>query len=88
MALMMLWSRLAALRHARKLSMYPDFIIFLDIHSLRCSVVSRVPLGMDDGITDRRNGGVTYYLRVGRNVCHGSDSTESAENEIKLWFPE
>ena len=26
--------------------------------------------------------------RVGRNVCHGSDSTESAEHEIKLWFPE
>lgn len=21
-----------------------------------------------------------------RNVCHGSDSVESAEKEIKLWF--
>lgn len=28
------------------------------------------------------------FSRVGRNVCHGSDSTESAEHEIKLWFPE
>lgn len=26
--------------------------------------------------------------RVGRNVCHGSDAVESAEKEIKLWFPE
>ncbi|KAJ7172682.1 nucleoside diphosphate kinase [Mycena filopes] len=27
-------------------------------------------------------------LAVGRNICHGSDSVESAEKEIKLWFPE
>ena len=25
---------------------------------------------------------------VGRNLIHGSDSKESAENEIALWFPE
>jgi len=29
-----------------------------------------------------------YALAVGRNICHGSDSVESAEHEIKLWFPE
>ncbi|KAJ7219087.1 nucleoside diphosphate kinase [Mycena pura] len=29
-----------------------------------------------------------YCLAVGRNICHGSDSVESAEKEIKLWFPE
>ncbi|KAF8737711.1 hypothetical protein AX14_012480 [Amanita brunnescens Koide BX004] len=29
-----------------------------------------------------------YALGIGRNVCHGSDSVESAEKEIKLWFPE
>lgn len=23
---------------------------------------------------------------VGRNVCHGSDSVETAKNEISLWF--
>jgi nucleoside-diphosphate kinase len=25
---------------------------------------------------------------IGRNVCHGSDSVESANAEIALWFPE
>ncbi|KAG5639588.1 Nucleoside diphosphate kinase B [Sphagnurus paluster] len=29
-----------------------------------------------------------YCLAVGRNICHGSDSVESAEKEIGLWFPE
>lgn len=29
-----------------------------------------------------------FCIEVGRNVCHGSDSVESAENEIALWFPE
>jgi len=28
-----------------------------------------------------------YALAVGRNICHGSDSVESAEKEIALWFP-
>ncbi|KAK4104002.1 nucleoside diphosphate kinase [Parathielavia hyrcaniae] len=27
-----------------------------------------------------------YCLQMGRNVCHGSDSVESANNEIALWF--
>merc|ERR1712146_243302 len=27
-------------------------------------------------------------LDIGRNICHGSDSHESAAKEIKLWFPE
>ena len=25
-------------------------------------------------------------VQVGRNICHGSDSAESAETEIALWF--
>eukprot|EP00388_Colpodella_angusta_P042292 GDKK01055825.1.p1 GENE.GDKK01055825.1~~GDKK01055825.1.p1 ORF type:complete len:115 (+),score=2.20 GDKK01055825.1:2-346(+) len=25
---------------------------------------------------------------TGRNVCHGSDSAQSAQREIELWFPE
>lgn len=29
-----------------------------------------------------------FCLEVGRNICHGSDSVESAEKEIALWFPE
>ena len=27
-----------------------------------------------------------YCIEVGRNICHGSDSVESAEKETKLWF--
>ncbi|KAK4147240.1 nucleoside diphosphate kinase [Dichotomopilus funicola] len=27
-----------------------------------------------------------FCLQTGRNVCHGSDSVESAEKEIALWF--
>ena len=25
-------------------------------------------------------------IHVGRNICHGSDSVESANDEIALWF--
>merc|ERR1712020_706739 len=27
-----------------------------------------------------------FCVQVGRNICHGSDSVESANKEIKLWF--
>ena len=27
-----------------------------------------------------------YCIHVGRNICHGSDSVESANKEIDLWF--
>ena len=27
-----------------------------------------------------------YAIQVGRNLCHGSDSVESANKEMKLWF--
>ena len=29
-----------------------------------------------------------FCVQVGRNICHGSDSVESANKEIKLWFKE
>uniref|UniRef100_A0A7S2ETK7 Nucleoside diphosphate kinase n=1 Tax=Trieres chinensis TaxID=1514140 RepID=A0A7S2ETK7_TRICV len=29
-----------------------------------------------------------FCIEVGRNVCHGSDSVESANKEIAHWFPE
>lgn len=29
-----------------------------------------------------------FALEVGRNICHGSDSVESADREIALWFEE
>lgn len=28
-----------------------------------------------------------YSIDLGRNICHGSDSPESAEHELKMWFP-
>jgi len=31
-------------------------------------------------------GVLTWEQDVGRNVCHGSDSVESAKKEIDLWF--
>ena len=27
-----------------------------------------------------------FCIDVGRNICHGSDSVESANKEIDLWF--
>lgn len=27
-----------------------------------------------------------YCIDIGRNICHGSDSVETANKEIKLWF--
>lgn len=29
-----------------------------------------------------------FAIDVGRNICHGSDAVDTAEREIKLWFPE
>jgi len=29
-----------------------------------------------------------FCVDIGRNICHGSDSVESAEKEIALWFKE
>jgi len=29
-----------------------------------------------------------YAITIGRNMIHGSDSAESAKNEISLWFTE
>lgn len=29
-----------------------------------------------------------YSIDLGRNICHGSDSSESAAHELKMWFPE
>merc|ERR1711977_373035 len=29
-----------------------------------------------------------FAIDVGRNICHGSDSVESAQKEIGLWFTE
>jgi nucleoside-diphosphate kinase len=29
-----------------------------------------------------------YSIEMGRNICHGSDSPESAAHELQMWFPE
>jgi nucleoside-diphosphate kinase len=29
-----------------------------------------------------------FSIDLGRNICHGSDSPDSAEHELKMWFPE
>jgi len=29
-----------------------------------------------------------YSIDLGRNICHGSDSPESAKHELEMWFPE
>ncbi|OBZ75681.1 Nucleoside diphosphate kinase [Grifola frondosa] len=50
-------------------------------------VVAMVWEGLDAVKTGRTIRG-DFALAVGRNICHGSDSVENAEKEIKLWFPE
>ena len=29
---------------------------------------------------------IVWCVQVGRNICHGSDSVDSANKEIALWF--
>jgi nucleoside-diphosphate kinase len=29
-----------------------------------------------------------YSIDMGKNICHGSDSPDSAAHELKMWFPE
>jgi len=49
----------------------------------------RVMLGATDPLkSDPGSIRGAYALEVGRNVCHGSDTVENAQKEIKLWFPE
>lgn len=28
-----------------------------------------------------------FSISLGRNICHGSDSPESAQHELEMWFP-
>ena len=30
----------------------------------------------------------TFCIQIGRNIIHGSDSVESAQKELAMWFPE
>lgn len=29
-----------------------------------------------------------FSIDLGRNICHGSDSADSAQHELEMWFPE
>lgn len=64
-------------------------------------VVAMVWEGMNAVATGRKMLGATkpfdsepgtirgdFAIDVGRNICHGSDSVESANKEIALWFKE
>ncbi|CAG8658387.1 9263_t:CDS:2 [Gigaspora rosea] len=72
----------------------------LPVNMLSGPVVGMVWEGKDVVKTGRRLLGETdplksapgtirgdYCIDVGKNLCHGSDSVESAQREISLWFP-
>jgi len=78
-----------------------DFFPKLKNYLLSGPVVCMVWEGTDVIQTSRRMLGETNPLKslpgtirgdlgitMGRNLCHGSDSMESAEREIKIWFKE
>ena len=74
---------------------YPDLVSYM----LMGPVVSMIWQGREVVKTGRKMLGATnplnsepgtirgdYCIESGRNIIHGSDSVESAEREIKLWF--
>ncbi|KAG8745772.1 nucleoside diphosphate kinase [Ceratobasidium sp. 414] len=64
-------------------------VVAIVIEGLDAVKTGRVMLGATNPLAS--NPGTIrgdYALAVGRNICHGSDSVESANNEIALWFPE
>lgn len=84
--------------HYKDLASRPFFNSLVDYMSSG-PVVPMVWEGIDVVRTSRRMLGETnpmnanpgtirgdFAVQVGRNVCHGSDSVESAQREIALWF--
>ena len=74
---------------------FPSLIEYM----LMGPVVAMVWQGLGAVVTGRKILGATnpldsqpgtirgdFCIDTGRNVCHGSDSVESANNEIALWF--
>eukprot|EP00916_Digyalum_oweni_P008542 GHVL01014304.1.p1 GENE.GHVL01014304.1~~GHVL01014304.1.p1 ORF type:complete len:136 (+),score=14.71 GHVL01014304.1:82-489(+) len=76
-------------------SFFPTLVKFMSSGPLLCMVyegknvvkVGRKLLGATDP-ADSEPGTIRgdYAIDIGRNVCHGSDSVESAKKEIALWF--
>ena len=72
-----------------------DLIIYLNFYFKVCMVwtglnavkAGRVLLG-ETNPQDSKPGSIRgdFCIQTGRNICHGSDSVESAEREIGLWF--
>ena len=65
----------------------PQFELFRPLYSCLGSTMApeaATLLPNSSRNTPRRN--IMTDIVVGRNVCHGSDSVESANNEIALWF--
>lgn len=86
--------------HYRDLKEKPFFKKLVD-YMMMGPVVCMIWEGRDAVKTGRKMLGATnplnsepgtirgdFCLESGRNICHGSDSVESAEREIKLWFKE
>eukprot|EP00341_Mesodinium_pulex_P013632 CAMPEP_0116948060 /NCGR_PEP_ID=MMETSP0467-20121206/38076_1 /TAXON_ID=283647 /ORGANISM="Mesodinium pulex, Strain SPMC105" /LENGTH=156 /DNA_ID=CAMNT_0004632397 /DNA_START=60 /DNA_END=530 /DNA_ORIENTATION=+ len=76
------------------------FFAGLISYMLSGPVVAMVWEGQNAVVTGRKMLGAThpkdsapgtirgdYCIDIGRNVCHGSDSVDSANAEISLWFP-
>jgi nucleoside-diphosphate kinase len=81
----MVWEGLDAVKTGRGKTLTPPFPVFFLIPKLippRAAMLGATnPLASAPG-TIRGD----YCLQMGRNVCHGSDSVESANKEIALWF--
>lgn len=86
-------------KHYSDLSSKPFFTGLVDF-MISGPVLAMVFVGKDVVKTGRRILGETnplssnpgtirgdFGIDMGRNICHGSDSVESAEKEIALWFP-
>ena len=95
---MMNVERATAEKHYADLSAKPFFPALVD-YIISGPVVAMVWEGKGVVATGRKMIGATnplasepgtirgdFAVEVGRNVIHGSDTVENAQNEIKLWF--
>eukprot|EP00800_Vazella_pourtalesii_P020003 TRINITY_DN6950_c0_g1_i1.p1 TRINITY_DN6950_c0_g1~~TRINITY_DN6950_c0_g1_i1.p1 ORF type:complete len:180 (-),score=12.67 TRINITY_DN6950_c0_g1_i1:16-492(-) len=74
---------------------FPELVRFMSSGPVVCMIWSglnvvktgRILLGETDPL-DSKPGTIRgdFCIDIGRNICHGSDSVESAEKEIALWF--
>ena len=62
-------------------------ILYLTIYKFAVVKTGRVMLGETNPLNSKP-GTIRgdFSIDIGRNVCHGSDSVDSANKEIALWF--